>query len=109
MFTEYVTAGGFINGYGDYGVENGVKALLYAGTTDEGVYKINVDCCELLLPYRHDFIIGANWGDLSNMGVMLTYDMSSSGKSYLSTFAKARIIGRQICNELYFGDEYISV
>lgn len=68
MFTEYVTAGGFINGYEDYGVENGVKELLYAGTTDEGVYKINDDCCEFLLPYRHDFIIGANWGDLSNMG-----------------------------------------
>ena len=30
MFTEYVTAGGFINGYEDYGLENGVKELLYA-------------------------------------------------------------------------------
>ena len=109
MFTEYVTAGGFINGYGDYGVENGVKALLYAGTTDEGVYKINDDYCEFLLPYRHDFIIGANWGDLSNMGVMLPEDMSSYGKSYMSTFAKARIIGRPIYNELYFGGEHISV
>ena len=103
MFMEYVSDGEFIDGYKDYGIENCVNELLYAGTTDEGVYKIDDDCCEFLLPYRHDFIIGANWGDLSNMGVMLPEDMSSSGKSYLSTFAKARIIGCPSCNELYFG------
>lgn len=109
MFKEYKSPGEFINGYRDYCVENGVKALLYAGTTDEGIYKIHDDFIGFLLPYRHDFIIGANWGDLQDMGVMLTADMSSSGKSYLSTFVKARIIGRPIYNELYFGGEHISV
>lgn len=109
MFKEYKLSGEFINGYRDYCVENGVKALLYAGTTDEGIYKIHDDFIGFLLPHRHDFIIGANWGDLQDMGVMLTADMSSSGKSYLSTFVKARIIGRPIYNELYFGGEHISV
>lgn len=109
MFKEYKLPGEFINGYRDYCVENGVKALLYAGTTDECIYKIHDDCCGFLLPHRHDFIIGANWGDLQDMGVMLMEDMSSFGKSYLSTFAKARIIGRPIRNELYFGSEQISV
>lgn len=109
MFKEYKLPEEFINGYRDYCVENGVKALLYAGTTDEGIYKIHDDFCEFLLPYRHDFIIGANWGDLQDMGVILTEDMSSFGKSYLSTFAKARIIGRPTRNELYFGGEHISV
>lgn len=108
MFKEYKLPGEFIDGYRDYCVENGVKALLYAGTTDEGIYKIHDDCCGFLLPHRHDFIIGANWGDLQDMGVMLMEDMSSFGKSYLSTFAKARIIGRPIRNELYFGSERIS-
>ena len=37
MFKEYKLPGEFINGYRDYCVENGVKALLYAGTTDEGL------------------------------------------------------------------------
>ena len=109
MFKEYKLPGEFINGYRDYCVENGVKALLYAGTTDEGIYKIHDDCCGFLLPHRHDFIIGANWGDLQDTGVMLKEDMSSFGKSYLSTFAKARILGRPIRNELYFGGEQISV
>ena len=109
MFKEYKLPGEFINGYRDYCVENGVKALVYAGTTDEGIYKIHDDFCGFLLPHRHDFIIGANWGDLQDMGVMLTEDMSSFGKSYLSTFAKARIIGCPSCNELYFGGEHVSV
>lgn len=109
MFTEYVTDVEFIDGFNDYGLENGVKSLLYAGTTDEGIYKINDDCYEFLLPYHNDIIIGANWGDLQDMGIMLTEDMSSFGKSYLSTFAKARIIGRPTRNELYFGGEHISV
>jgi hypothetical protein len=109
MFKEYVTPGGFIEDCNDYGMETGAKALLYAGTNDEHIYKINDDCCEFLLPHRNNNIIGANWEDLSEMSVVLPEDMSSFGKSYIGTFAKARIIGRPIYNELYFGGEHISV
>lgn len=109
MFKEYVTPGGFIEYCNDYGMETGAKALLYAGTNDEHIYKINDDCCDFLLPHRNSNIIGANWEDLSEMSVVLPEDMSSFEKSYIGTFVKARIIGRPIYNELYFGGEHISV
>lgn len=108
MFQEYVTPGGFIEDCNEYGMETGAKALLYAGTNDEHIYKINDDCCEFLLPHRNNNIIGANWGDLSEMSVVLPEDMSSFGKSYIGTFAKARIVGSLVSRELYFGDKYIS-
>lgn len=110
MFKEYKTVSDFIIGCGDFCVENGLTSLKYGGTTDDGVYKVNEDDCEFLLPYSNDCILGIDdWRQhLGGMSISLPEDMTSYGKSYINTFAKSRISSHLRINEFYFGDRYIS-
>lgn len=108
MFKEYETVDDFIIGCGDFCVENGLTSLKYGGTTDEGVYKVNEDDCEFLLPYSNDCIIHGAWGHLQGMEIVLPEDMSSFGKSYITTFAESRITGELGSKKFYFGNRRIS-
>lgn len=110
MFEEYTTVTDFIIGCGDFCIENGLTSLTYGGTTDDGVYKLNKDDCEFLLPYRNDCVLGIDdWRQhLGGMSISLPGDMTSCGKSYINTFAESRISSNLRCNEFYFGDRYIS-
>lgn len=109
-FDEYETVEDFIIGCGDFCVENGLTSLKYAGTTNDMAYKLNETDCEFRLPHRNDCILGIDWGQhLAGMSVSLPENMSSFGKSYIDTFAGARIIGSSGSKRLYFGDKCISV
>lgn len=108
MFKDYKTVSDFIIGCGDFCVEHGLTSLKYGGMTDDGVYKVNEDYCEFLLPHINDCIISGEWGHLQGMEILLPKDMSSFGKSYINTFAESRISSNFRYNEFYFEDRYIS-
>lgn len=110
MFGEYKTVTDFIIGCGDFCVEHGLTSLKYGGTTDDGVYKVNKDDCEFLLPYSNNCVLGiGDWRQhLGGMSISLPGDMTSYGKSYINTFLNAQVVGNSRINEFCFGDKYIS-